>query len=104
MFTDKNGNIYAGEMRFGDREATQAEIDAWNLARQPALQQRIDAYVSTQTQGQIQNELQLEGLMAGLLGAQLGSGGTEADLVLRNSAYRLGKQLRAAIAAMRAAV
>lgn len=66
------------------------------------LQQRIDNFVEAQTQGQIRNELQLEGLMAGLLGVHLASGGTEPDLELRNSAYRMGKQLRAAVAAMRA--
>jgi hypothetical protein len=67
------------------------------------LQQRIDELVHTQTQGQIQNELMLEGLMAGLLGGAIATGLTEPQLESRNSAYRNGKLLRAAIAAMRAA-
>ena len=42
MFIDQNGNMYAGEMRPGDREATAEEIEAWEAARNappPPLQQ-----------------------------------------------------------------
>lgn len=30
MFVDSNGMLYEGDMRLGDRDATQVEIDAWN--------------------------------------------------------------------------
>lgn len=76
--------------------------DPADIAPTPSLQERIDALVRQQSQGQIQNELMLEGLMAGLLGGHLATGGTEPDLVTRNSAYRMGKQLRVAIATLRA--
>ena len=33
MFIDQNGNMYGGEMRVGDREATPEEVAAWNTAR-----------------------------------------------------------------------
>jgi len=36
MFIDPAGNLYAGEMRVGDREATPEEIAAWEISRQPA--------------------------------------------------------------------
>lgn len=66
------------------------------------LQERIDAFVRQASSGRVQNELQLEGLTAGLLGVHLASGGTEPQLEVSNSAYRQAKQLRAAVAAMRA--
>lgn len=32
MWTDGNGWVYSGDMRAGDRAATEAEIAAWNAA------------------------------------------------------------------------
>lgn len=96
--------VFTGEPQQGWIEITKAEYDAANPPPPlPPLQQRIDNLVRTQTQGQIENELMLEGLMAGLLGGAIATGTTEAQLESRNSAYRNGKLLRAAIAAMRAA-
>lgn len=66
------------------------------------LQDRIDAFIRQATNGRIDNEIQLEGLTAGLLGVHLAMGGTEPQLEVSNSAYRQAKQLRAAVAAMRA--
>lgn len=41
MFIDQNGNLYQGEMRLGDREATPEEIATWDAVRNapPPLQQ-----------------------------------------------------------------
>jgi len=33
MWTDGNGFFYFGDMRAGDRAATEAEVVAWNAAR-----------------------------------------------------------------------
>lgn len=66
------------------------------------LQARIDEFVRQTSGGRVDNELQLEGLTAGLLGAHLAMGGTEPQLEVSNSAYRQAKQLRAAVATMRA--
>ena len=35
MYIDKNNNLYQGDMALGDREATEAEIAAWEFARIP---------------------------------------------------------------------
>lgn len=104
MWIDAQGNIYFGDCLPGDRAATPAEVAAWEAVRNAPrpLQERIDAFVRTTSGGRVQNELQLDGLTAGLLGVHLASGGTETQLEASNSAYRQAKQLRAAVAAMRA--
>lgn len=35
MFIDQNGNLYIGDMRDGDREATPDEIAAWTGSHKP---------------------------------------------------------------------
>lgn len=104
MWTDGQGFLYQGDCRPGDREATPPqEIAAWEAAKAPSEQQQIDDFVRVQSAGQIQNELMLEGLMAALFGAAASQGVSEAQLEAGNVAYRMGKQLRQSIAAMRAA-
>lgn len=68
----------------------------------PSIQQTVDEFVRTATNGQVQNELTLEGLMAGLVGGAATQGITEPQLEAANAAYKLGKQIRAQIAIMRA--
>ena len=36
MWINENGNLYVGDCRVGDRPATQAEIEAWELTRNAA--------------------------------------------------------------------
>lgn len=45
MFIDQNGNLYHGDMRLGDREATPEEIAAWEAARNapPTPLQQIES-------------------------------------------------------------
>jgi hypothetical protein len=43
MWIDAQGNVYFGDCRPGDREATPAEIAAWNAALAPTRAQRTDA-------------------------------------------------------------
>ena len=43
MNIDKNGVLYFGDTRLGDREATTDEIAAWELSRQPTPLQNIRA-------------------------------------------------------------
>ena len=96
-------NVMTGEV--SEREYTAEELAAIAATPVPVvpLQERIDAFVRRTSGGRIDNELQLEGLTAGLLGVHLAMGGTEPQLEANNSAYRQAKQLRAAVAAMRAA-
>lgn len=35
MWIDKDGNLYEGESRVGDREATEEEVEAWEESREP---------------------------------------------------------------------
>lgn len=35
MWTDGNGFLYVGDCRIGDREATEAEVSAWQLLKNP---------------------------------------------------------------------
>ena len=39
MYINEQNNIYFGDMRTGDREATQAEIAAWELSQKPTYQE-----------------------------------------------------------------
>lgn len=87
-------------------EIAQEEYEAANLSSGPVvlpLQDRIDTFIRESTGGKIPNEIQLESSAASILALHLVTGGTEPDLVVENSAYRQAKQLRAAVAAMRAA-
>lgn len=90
--------IYENQQREGQEWV---EVATLYVAPLP-LQDRIDAFIRQTSGNRINNELQLEGLTAGLLGAHLASGYTEPQLEAANSAYRQAKQLRAAVAAMRA--
>lgn len=69
---------------------------------EPPLQDRIDAFVRQNSGGRIDNEMQLEASTASILALHLVLGGTEPQLEASNSAYRQAKQLRAAVANMRA--
>jgi hypothetical protein len=40
-FITPEGAVYVGDMRLGDREATEEEVGVWELARQPAPLEQI---------------------------------------------------------------
>lgn len=98
---DQAGNIigiYANPQRENHEWVEEAAL----YVPQPPLQERIDAFVRQKSGGRIDNEVQLEASAASILALHLVLGGTEEQLVVENSAYRQAKQLRAAVAAMRA--
>lgn len=51
MFIDAQGNIYQGDMRIGDREATTEEVAAWQQSRQPSKAERIEALLAAEKMG-----------------------------------------------------
>lgn len=62
MFIDSNGNLYRGDMRPGDREATDAEIAAWESRRiVPQVVSRFQARAALHQAGHL---AAVEALMA----------------------------------------
>lgn len=60
IFIDKNGGLYQGEMRDGDREATAEEVAAWKAARAlpeftDAIQKRLDEFARTRNYDDIKS-------------------------------------------------
>ena len=98
MFIDKNGNLYAGDMQFGDRVATEEEVSAWESKRSKlAIQEEINSLESASMLPRVSREFMLsvmerEGADAGY---------TKDQLYAANIGYRKLKDLDTQIRTLR---
>lgn len=95
------GQIYAGDMVLGDRDATTEELAAYETSRLPTKDQRIAEKLATRGLT-LQTEWLLSSGMASMLAAAAVSGVSEPQLYASNPGYKYAKDLVAEISGIRA--